>query len=146
MQPGTKRASGSWAVHCLTACLLLWPATPAAEWRVARIIDGDTLEVTQGTRVERVRIDRIDAPERGTRASCDLERRRAEAASAALARLAPVGGVVDLVGARRDLYGRLLADVIAGGLSVGPELVRQGHARWWNGRRPKPEWCGPSIR
>lgn len=146
MHPRTKRGPGSWAVQCLVTILVALSGPASAEWRVARIVDGDTLVAVHGTREEKIRIDRIDTPEHGPRALCDLERRRAQEAAAALARLAPVGSVVDLVGDRRDRHGRLLVDVIAGGVSVGPELVRLGYAQWWNGRWPKPYWCGPAIR
>jgi len=112
---------------------------------VRYIVDGDTLVVMQAAREEKVRIDRIDALEAGARALCNRERRLATEATSALGRLAPVGSVVEVVGGRRDRYGRWLADVLAGGTDVGRELVRLGLAQWWNGRWPKPEWCGPSI-
>lgn len=149
MISGTKRGPGSRPVRIAASLLMalsIAARSASAEWRVVRVVDGDTLVAARGARVETVRIDRIDTPEHGPRALCDLERRRAELAAAALARLAPPGGVVDLPGERRDRHRRLLSDVIAGGVSVGPELVRQGHAQWWNGKWPKPDWCGPSVR
>ena len=98
--------------------------------RVVRVVDGDTIRVALGGRVERVRYIGIDTPESvkpGTPAQCYAHRAAAENA-----RL--VGGrrvrlVLDVES--RDRFGRLLAYVYraADGLLVNAALVRRGFAR-----------------
>ena len=97
--------------------------------RVVRAVDGDTLKVAAGGRVESVRLIGIDTPESkrpGTRVQCG-----ALAASRAMHRLADgrrVTLVFDPTQDRRDRYGRLLAYVMAGGGDVGLAQVRAGWA------------------
>jgi micrococcal nuclease len=98
--------------------------------RVVRVVDGDTIRVALGGRVERVRYIGIDTPESvkpDTPVQCYAHRAAAENA-----RL--VGGrrvrlVLDVE--PRDRFGRLLAYVYrtADGLNVGAALVRGGFAR-----------------
>jgi micrococcal nuclease len=98
--------------------------------KVARIVDGDTVQVTLGGRRERVRYIGVDTPESvkpGSPVQCYAKR-----ASAFNARLV-AGERVRLVSdaERRDRYGRLLAYVYRerDGLFVNAELVRRGYAR-----------------
>lgn len=91
---------------------------------VARVVDGDTLELRDGSRV---RLVQIDAPEVASR-ECGQSQ-----ATAALRRLAAPGTRVTLrADARlddRDRYGRLLRYVVLeGGRVANVMLVRQGHA------------------
>jgi endonuclease YncB( thermonuclease family) len=86
-----------------------------------------------------VRLDGVDAPE--LRGACE-EERTARAAQAWLeARL--VGSAVRLVDVRFDKYGgRALARVLDGeGRDIGADLVTEGLARAYDGRRREP-WCG----
>src|SRR5262245_12033965 len=118
-------------------------ATPPIERaRIARVIDGDTIVLTNGARV---RLLQIDTPEPGT-AEC-----YSRAAGRQLRRLLPEGAVVtlepdpplDLV----DRYGRLLRYVRRGGLDVNLELVRRGAATvWFYGRRARPPRRASSRR
>lgn len=75
--------------------------TPADRFRVARVIDGDTVELTGG---DRVRLLALDTPERGERYY--------ESAKELLARMV-LGKLVrfEYGNARRDRYGRLLGYV-----------------------------------
>jgi micrococcal nuclease len=98
--------------------------------RVVRVVDGDTIRVRVGDRVERVRYIGIDTPESvkpGTPVQCYAK--RAAAANAALV----AGQRVRLVGdvEHRDRYGRLLAYVYreGDGAFVNALLVRDGYAR-----------------
>jgi micrococcal nuclease len=97
--------------------------------RVVRAVDGDTLKVAVGGRLESVRLIGIDTPESkrpGTPVQCG-----ALAASRAMHRLADgrrVTLVFDPTQDRRDRYGRLLAYVMAGGGDVGLAQVRAGWA------------------
>jgi micrococcal nuclease len=98
--------------------------------RVARVVDGDTVQVTLDGRRERVRYIGVDTPESvkpGTPVQCYAHR-----AGAFNSRLV-AGERVRLVtdAERRDRYGRLLAYVYRerDGLFVNAELVRRGYAR-----------------
>jgi len=98
---------------------------------VARVVDGDTIELVGG---ERVRLVQIDTPEKGTECY-------GEAASALTARLLPPGTHVrvepDPGLDQVDRYGRRLAYVWKGGEEVNLALVRAGAAGVWfyHGRR-----------
>ena len=103
------------------------PAQPAAaRATVARVIDGDTIELA--TRV-RVRLVQIDTPEVGT-GECF-----SRAAARELRALLPDHASVTLEADPRldpvDRYGRLLRYVIRGGRNVNLELVRRGAATVW---------------
>ena len=95
---------------------------------VARVIDGDTIEVLIGGRREDVRYIGVDTPETvkpDTAVQCF-----GMAASSFNHRLLE-GRTVRLVfdRERRDVYGRLLAYVYLEGELVNAELVRRGLAR-----------------
>jgi micrococcal nuclease len=111
----------------VAGCALQRPTALAAQQRlrcsVARITDGDTFWARCPDDLK-VRLLLIDAPERD---QFPFGRR----SSAALAKLLPVGGRVDLefdVQAR-DRYGRALAYAYgADGRLVNEEMVRSGYA------------------
>jgi endonuclease YncB( thermonuclease family) len=90
---------------------------------VARVGDGDTLDVREG---DRVRLVQIDAPELGE-GECYARESRLE-----LERLAAPGDGVELESDPElddtDRYGRLLRYVHAAGTNVNVELVRRGAA------------------
>jgi micrococcal nuclease len=97
---------------------------------VAHVVDGDTIDVRVGGRVERVRLLGIDTPESvkpRTPVQC-----YAREASARTKALLPVGTLVRLVrdAEARDAYGRLLAYVYRAGdgLFVNLTLAREGYA------------------
>ena len=95
---------------------------------VVRAVDGDTIEVRLGGRLEDVRYIGVDTPETvkpGTPVQCFGH--RASDFDAALVehrRVRLVFGVE-----RRDVYGRLLAYVYLGHRFVNATLVRRGFAR-----------------
>jgi micrococcal nuclease len=95
--------------------------------RLLRVIDGDTIEVRWRGGTERVRLLRINTPERG--------RRGYDEATAALERLLE-GADLALEFERpgrpeRDKYDRLLAYVRAGDQNANVEMVRLGWTRFW---------------
>jgi endonuclease YncB( thermonuclease family) len=99
---------------------------PSATAVVARVVDGDTLTLTNGARI---RLVQIDTPELGG-GEC-----YSRAAARELRRLAPVGAAVRLEADPRldrvDRYGRLLRYVWRGSTNVNVELVRRGAATVW---------------
>lgn len=94
--------------------------------RIARVVDGDTVDLTSGARV---RLVQIDTPEVYYSAEC-----YGEQASAVTKRLLPPGTSVRLYREPKtdsvDQYGRLLRYVfrVRDGLSVNAQLVRVGAA------------------
>jgi endonuclease YncB( thermonuclease family) len=94
--------------------------------RVDRVIDGDTVALTNG---RHVRLVQIDTPEVYFSAEC-----YGEQASKITKRLLPPGTAVRLLGEPKtdavDSYGRLLRYVVRvrGGLNVNIQLVRVGAA------------------
>lgn len=100
-----------------------------------RITDGDTFRIGE----ERIRIANIDTPEMPGRAKCEAE---AEAALAAKARLRELlsDGEIRVLRDGVDRYGRTLATVSVDGADVGEQLIREGAAQRWAGRRA--QWCG----
>jgi micrococcal nuclease len=93
--------------------------------KVTRVVDGDTVRVRVGKRVEKVRLIGIDAAEVG---ACYSGEATAEVRRIALNKQVVLRG--DRTQARRDRYGRLLAYVnVSTGTDVGLHLVRRGFAR-----------------
>ena len=125
------------AVRCVALLLALGFATAAwgetasgrvLEATVVRIVDGDTIHVRIGTRIEKVRYIGINTPEvhhpsrgeePGGREASELNRRLVTGKHIRL----------ELDVQERDRYGRLLAYVWVGDLMVNAELVRQGYAQ-----------------
>lgn len=108
--------------------------------REPHAIDADTLlDRASG---ERFRLLNIDAPESADRAQCPAERalaaRATQAARSAISRARSVEA--QRMG-RKDRYGRTLAVIRVDGRDLGQDLMAQGLARPWRGRREA--WCGP---
>jgi endonuclease YncB( thermonuclease family) len=101
------------------------PALPSPPLRVARVIDGDTLELRNG---ETVRLVQIDAPETDT--ECYASKSTKE-----LRNLLPRGMEVRLESDprldARDRCGRLLRYLFEGGTNVNLVLVKRGPASVW---------------
>lgn len=92
---------------------------------VARVIDGDTIELRNG---DRVRLVQIDSPEVG-------EECFADESTEVLSAILPVGTKVRLAADRRlddvDRYERLLRYVFKGNKNVNLTLVQRGAASVW---------------
>lgn len=113
--------------------VLLGLSVPAAaqlplEGTVTRIVDGDTIHVDVGGRIEKVRYIGVNTPEvhhprkgeePGGRAAADVNR---QLVSGCRVRL-------ELDAQARDHYGRLLAYVWVADTMVNAELVRRGFAQ-----------------
>jgi endonuclease YncB( thermonuclease family) len=106
---------------------------------VARIIDGDTIELTSG---ERIRILNVDTPElQGAR--CNREFALAMRAKERLAELLAAGRPISISRQGRDRYRRALAVVTIGGEDVAALLIREGLALPYRPRQSR-EKPGPS--
>jgi micrococcal nuclease len=96
--------------------------------QVVRVVDGDTIHVRIGDRIEKVRYIGVNAPELhhpkrgeqlGGREAAEVNRRLVDGQGVRLE--------VDVQ--ERDRYGRLLAYVYAGDMMVNAEMVAQGYAQ-----------------
>ena len=101
-----------------------------------RVIDGDTFHY----RGEKIRVADIDTPE--VRGRCPHETALAARATARMAELLDAGpfALERIPGRDEDRYGRKLRVVTRNGRSLGDQLVAEGLARTWSGRREP--WCG----
>jgi micrococcal nuclease len=130
-------------VALLLGALLVAPvphvATAPVVAQVVHVIDGDTIQVKLGARVERLRYIGINAAEiPHPRPGVPAERRRGYFAHTTAAGEAARRINLDLVAGkqvrlefdrrRRDEHGRLLAYVWVGDVMVNAELVRRGYA------------------
>ncbi|MDO5056149.1 MAG: thermonuclease family protein [Lautropia sp.] len=102
---------------------VIFPVLLAAQelsCRVVGVADGDTLQcLAEGNRLLKVRLDQIDAPERGQDFAQVARRRLAALVAGRQVRLRAQG---------QDRYGRTVAAVRVDGLDVNAEMVRSGHA------------------
>lgn len=99
-------------------------STEPQEVHCVGVIDGDTLTALVGGHLETIRLEGIDAPEKGAPYS--------QKAKSLLAELVFHKSIV-LIGVGRDRYNRLLARVLVDGLDVSAEMVKAGLA--WHYRK-----------
>lgn len=103
--------------------------------RTTCVVDGDTFWLDG----EKVRIADINAPETHG-AACSSEAARGAAATRRLIVLLNAGPFqLETNGRTHDRYGRLLRTVTRRGQSLGGQLVAEGLAEPWQGRRG--DWC-----
>lgn len=103
--------------------------------RTTCVVDGDTFWL-DGVKI---RIADIDTPEIG-QPKCEAERERGQRATRRLGELLNAGPFeLKASGRDEDRYGRKLRVVVRGGKSIGDQLVAEGLARTWSGRREP--WC-----
>ena len=101
---------------------------PALEAVVARIVDGDTIHVRIGGRMEKVRYIGVNTPEvHHPTKGAEPGGREASEQNRALVTGKRVRLELDVQ--ERDRYGRLLAYVWVGELMINAELVRLGYAQ-----------------
>lgn len=104
------------------------PPSAPLEGVVIRVVDGDTIHVRLGNRVEKVRYIGIDTPElRHPSRGEEPGGREARKLNRALVEGRRVRLELDVQ--VRDRHGRLLAYVWVGDLMVNAELVRLGYAQ-----------------
>ena len=121
------RALGGGLLALVTA-LPAWSTPAPVAGTVVRVVDGDTIHVRIGARVEKVRYIGVNTPEAhhptrgeepGGREAAQVNRRLVEGQAIRL----------ELDVQERDRYGRLLAYVWVGDLMINAELVRLGYAQ-----------------
>lgn len=113
--------------------------------------DGDTMTFTIprvfplfGEHV-RIRVAGIDAPEISSTKKC--ERELAEKVKKKVHDMLASAKRVDLVNPKRDKYFRILADVVADGVSIGETLLEKGWAIQYHGEaKSSHNWCKPKAK
>ena len=116
----------------------------ATALEVTSIYDGDTFRANIegfpaviGEHIS-IRISGIDTPE--LRGKCDKEKQLARLAKQfTVERLRAAKNIV-LKNIKRGKYFRLIADVYVDGVSLGEQLIKQGHAVKYIGKA-KRTWC-----
>jgi endonuclease YncB( thermonuclease family) len=104
--------------------------------RVTCVVDGDTLWL-QGTKI---RVADIDTPE-VSEPKCASEKTLGDRATERFIQLLNAGpfDIVGVAEGDEDKYGRKLRVLVRHGHSIGDQLVAEGLARTWTGRREP--WC-----
>lgn len=99
------------------------------------VVDGDTVWIDG----EKIRVADIDAPETHP-SRCAAEADLGHRATQRLAEIMNAGPFeLEVLEQDTDLYGRKLRVIIRNGRSLGGQLVSEGLARRWDGRRRS--WC-----
>jgi endonuclease YncB( thermonuclease family) len=110
------------------------PSRTVAAAAGIHVVDGDTFHY----RGEKIRVADIDTPE--VRGRCAHETQLAARATRRMGQLLAAGPFdLQRVGRDEDRYGRKLRVVTRNGRSLGDQLVAEGLARTWSGRREP--WC-----
>ena len=114
---------------------------------ILRVIDGDTVTflaewLPDPLKKElSIRIYGVDTPEKGRRAKCDLENKKAIDASKFTKKMIESSTNIQIVLFDWDKYGgRVLGDVLVDGKSLRKELINKGFAREYYGQT-KSSWC-----
>lgn len=116
-------------------------------WKVTRIIDGDTVAVAAPWLPDplkkeiSVRVWGVDTPEKGFRAKCPQEDQKGKAASLYTKNALEQATSYSIVLREWDKYGgRVLGDIIIDGKSLRDSLIANGYAREYYGDA-KTSWC-----
>lgn len=137
-------------MRLLLAIMLLLPSLTFAnpyDWKVTRVIDGDTVEVKVsflpielGDKLS-IRIGGVDTPEKGFRAKCVSEKLLGEQATTFTKNFVKSAKSVRINITEWDKYGgRVIGDIIVDGKSLKNELITRGYAVPYNGGT-KGSWC-----
>lgn len=121
-----------WQIIASCALFILAPAIAWADFsgEVVGVMDGDTIEVMHGQHAERVRLNGVDAPEKGQDYGRRAKQFTQELVEQKEVRIEAHG---------LDKYGRTIGDVfLMDGTHVNKELVRAGLA-WWFCRHSSDE-------
>ena len=131
----------------LPALLLLASPAAAEQYKINRVIDGDTVEISVGFLPEplppklSIRVLGIDTPEKAPRAKCEAEAEKAKLASAFTKAAVANAHEIDVQLKEWDKYGgRVLGYVYLDGKSLSDLLINEGLARPYHGEA-KSSWC-----
>ena len=133
--------------HLLAVLLFLPIVAFAADYKILRVIDGDTVEFEANFLPDplpkklKLRILGIDTPEKGHRAQCPREAELGEKATEMAKRLVLKADKKEIILKQWDKFGgRVLGDLILDGKSMKDSLIAAGLAREYFGDKKK-SWC-----
>lgn len=123
------------------------PESVAYEWKVIRVVDGDTIQFEApwipapiSQRIS-VRVYGVDTPEKGHRAQCPREAAMGQRATDFTKNLIASASNVQVMLMDWDKYGgRVLGDIMIDGRSLRSSLIAEGLAREYFGEA-KTSWC-----
>lgn len=128
------------------SCYLQAQTSELYDWKVSRVLDGDTVEVIVDFLPKElgnnllVRVWGVDTPEKGWRAKSDNERQKGLDATEFTKQLVNDAKIIKINLITWDKYGgRVLGDVILDGQSLRELLLKNGYAREYYGDR-KQDW------
>jgi endonuclease YncB( thermonuclease family) len=132
----------------VAAALVVLAAPALAEqYKINRVIDGDTVEIAVGFLPDplppklSIRVLGIDTPEKAPRAQCEAEAKKAAEASAFTKSAVAMAQSVEIQIEKWDKYGgRVLGHVLLDGHSLSEMLIGAGLARPYKGEA-KTSWC-----
>lgn len=131
----------------LLALLLIPSLAFAADYKILRVVDGDTVEFEASFLPDplpkklKLRILGVDTPEKGHRAQCDKEANMGDQATALTKKLVLNATKKEIILKQWDKFGgRVLGDLILDGKSLKDSLIAAGLAREYYGDK-KQSWC-----
>ena len=128
-----------------TLIMLVLPALVlAGEYKVTRVIDGDTLVVQKGATSLTIRLVGIDAPEVSHK-KYEPGQPYSQQATKHLAKIA-LNRSADVKSYGADRYGRILGEVFVDGNNVNLEMVKTGLAEVYRGTPAPGQDIGPYWR
>jgi len=129
------------------ALAVLAAPVAAEQYKIQRVIDGDTVEIAVGFLPDplppklSIRVLGIDTPEKAPRAQCEAEAKKAAEASAFTKGKVATAQTVEIEIEKWDKYGgRVLGHVLLDGHSLSDMLIEAGLARPYKGEA-KTSWC-----
>lgn len=129
------------------ALAVLAAPVAAEQYKIQRVIDGDTVEIAVGFLPDplppklSIRVLGIDTPEKAPRAQCEAEAKKAAEASAFTKGKVATAQSVEIQIKSWDKYGgRVLGHVLLDGHSLSDMLIEAGLARPYKGEA-KTSWC-----
>jgi len=128
-----------------TLIMLVLPALVlAVEYKVTRVIDGDTLVVQKGATSLTIRLVGIDAPEVSHK-KYEPGQPYSQQSTKHLAKIA-LNRSADVKSYGADRYGRILGEVLVDGNNVNLEMVKTGLAEVYRGTPAPGQDVGPYWR
>ena len=129
------------------ALAVLAAPVAAEQYKIQRVIDGDTVEIAVGFLPDplppklSIRVLGIDTPEKAPRAQCEAEAKKAAEASAFTKGKVATAQSVEIEIQSWDKFGgRVLGHVLLDGHSLSDMLIEAGLARPYKGEA-KTSWC-----
>ena len=116
-----------------TISIILILFLASCSYKVTKVFDGDTIEIKSGLTVKRIRLAGIDCPE--------LSQKYGDSAKIKTAEIC-LNKSVTLIKIGSDKYGRSIAFVFVGQISVNKALLRLGYAWHYSYFDHSPELAG----